>query len=273
MINQITSGDCLAILPEIPEGSIDLILTDPPYVTALADLYKSWNLSNHDFEVLADQLNRILKPNGSIAMFADYQTSVAIGNGFQKHFAFRFYFVWIKSHGQPIGKKQPISNVEMILVWKHKKAKTSDLTFNPQFEPGKAYRKFYKGINLTRKKHNGYLTDNLTGERYPTNCLYYPAKDNLVKSERIEGMPCQKSIALVGYLINTLSNSGDLVCDPFSGSGTTAIVCYRLSRNFICIERDPGFYRKSVKRLKNEMAQGNLFGENINEKINKTSGH
>ena len=80
MINQITHGDCFNLLPEIPAGSVDLVLTDPPYITALADLYKSWNLSNHDFEVLVDQFNKILRPSGQIAIFSDYQTSLAIGN-------------------------------------------------------------------------------------------------------------------------------------------------------------------------------------------------
>ena len=259
MIDQIHHVDCFDLLPEITENSIDLILTDPPYITALADLYKSWSLSNHDFEVLADQFSRILKPDGQICIFADYQTSLAIGNAFQKHFAFRFYFVWVKNHGQPIGKKQPISNTELILVWKHKKTKTSDLTFDPQYKPGKAYKKFYKGVNPTRKMHNGYLTENVNGDRFPTQTLYYPAKDNFPKSERIEGIPCQKSLALIAYLVKSLSNPGDLILDPFSGSGTTAIACHRLDRKFICIERDSIFYTKSVKRLENEMAQGNFF--------------
>jgi len=262
VINRITSGDCFDLLPSIPAGSVDLIFTDPPFVTALAGLYQSWNLSNHDFEVLADQFNRILKPFGQLAIFSDYLTSLAIGNAFKKYFAFRFYFLWIKSHGQPIGKKQPISNTEMILVWKHKKAKTSDLIFNPQYETGTAYRKVHKAGNLTRKKYNGYLTENVTGDRFPTQTLFYPAKDNLPKSERIEGMPCQKSFALIGYLVNSLSNPGDLILDPFSGSGATAIACYRLNRNFICIERDPKYYAESIKRLENEMAQVNLFAKN-----------
>jgi len=270
MINRITQGNCFSLLPEIPESSIDLLLTDPPYVTALADLYKSWNLSNHDFEVLADQFKRILKPNGQICIFADYQTSLAIGNAFQKYFAFRFYFVWIKSHGQPINKQSPISNVEMILVWKHKKAKTSSLTFNPQYSPGAAYRKLHRGGNPTRKKHDGYLTDNVTGDRFPTNCLYYPAKDNLPQSERIEGMPCQKSIGLIGYLIKTLSKKGDLVCDPFSGSGSVAVACHRLGRRFIGIERNPIYFQMAQERLKNELAQTDLFsnGETSRARLN-----
>jgi len=257
VIDEIIQGDCFALLPTLPAGSVDLIFTDPPYKTALADIYKDWN--GVDWDRLGSEFDRILKPSGQVALFADYQTGLAIGNAFQKYFAFRFYFVWVKNHGQPIGKKQPISNTELILVWKHKKAKTSDLTFNPQYEPGRAYRKLFNGENPTRKKHNGYLTNNVTGDRFPTQTLYYPAKDNLPQAERVKGMPCQKSLALIGYLVKSLSNPGELILDSFSGSGTTAIACHRLDRKFICIERDSGFYTKSVKRLENEMTQSNLL--------------
>ena len=261
MINKIHPADAFDLLPSIPAGSVDLIFTDPPFVTALAGLYQSWNLSNHDFEVLGDQFNRILKPTGQIAIFADYLTGLAIGNAFQKYFAFRFYFLWIKSHGQPIGKKQPISNTEMILVWKHKKAKTSDLIFNAQREPGKAYRKVHKAGNLTRKKYNGYLTENTTGDRFPTQCLYYPAKDNLPELERTDH-PTQKPLALCGYIIKSLSNPGDLVLDPFTGSGSIPVACHRLDRRFIGIERDPIYYDIARNRIDYEMSQVNLFAKN-----------
>jgi len=257
--SKIVCGNCFDVMPEIETESVDLIQTDIPYLTALADLYKSWNLSNHDFEVMADQFNKILRPNGQIAIFADYLTSLAIGNAFQKYFAFRFYYVWVKSHGQPVGKKQPISNTELILVWKHKKAKTSDLVFNPQYESGKAYRKLHKAGNLTRKKHDDYLTQNQTGDRYPVQTLFYPAKDNLPESERMAGFPCQKSIGLIGYIIKTLSNPGDLVLDPFSGSGSVAVACHRLARRFIAIERDLKYYTESADRLERERSQTDLF--------------
>jgi hypothetical protein len=136
------------------------------------------------------------------AIFSDYQ-SAAIER-FSERLCLSIVFLWIKSHGQP-GQKQPISNTEMILVWKHKKAKTSGLVFNPQYQPGAAYRKFYKGGNPTRKKHSDYLTENLNGDRFPIQTLYYPSKDNLPESERLPGFPCQKSIGLIGYLINSLS--------------------------------------------------------------------
>jgi len=257
LINKITPGNNIDILPEIESNSVDLILTDPPYITALADLYKSWNFRNHDFEFYAEQFNRILK-DGQIAMFSDYLTSLAIGNAFVKHFRFRFYWTWIKSNGQPVNKKQPQSNVELITVWAKKKAKTKDLVFNPIFEKGLPYTKKHKAGNKTRKQEKDYTTVNKTGDRYPSQTLYYPSKDNLPMIERTNH-PTQKSINLVGYLIRTLSNEGDKILDPFSGSGSVAIACHRLKRNFICIEKEPGYFRESRQRLENEQCQGRLF--------------
>jgi len=257
-INQITLGNNVDILPDIESDSIDLILTDPPYITALADLYKSWNFRNHDFEFYAYEFNRILKDTGQIAIFCDYPTSLAIGNAFQKYFRFRFYWTWIKSNGQFVNSKMPRSNVELITVWAKKKAKTKDLVFNPIFEKGLPYTKKHKAGNKTRKQEKDYTTVNRTGDRYPSQTLYYPSKDNLPQSERTDH-PTQKSIGLCGYLIKTFSNEGDLILDPFSGSGSVAIACHRLKRDFIAIEKDLDYFRESRQRLENEQCQGRLF--------------
>lgn len=247
-------GNSRDLLPEIPSGSADLVLTDPPYLTSLADIYKSWNLKNHDFEFYADQFARLLKPTGQIAIFSDYLTGLEIGNAFQEYFKFRFYWVWIKSNGQPVNKKQPRSNIELILVWKKKNALTGDVTFNPVYRPGTPYRKTHKPGNPTRKKSKGYETVNLTGERWPEQTLFFPSKDNLPQAERTSH-PTQKPVGLVGYLIKTLSSEGDLILDPFAGSGSVAIACHRLNRRFVAVEKDSAYFRESVNRLEAERNQ------------------
>ncbi|MCK4448913.1 MAG: hypothetical protein KAW56_17750, partial [Candidatus Marinimicrobia bacterium] len=118
-LNKIHLGNAIDLITEIEGKSIDLIFTDTPYITALADLYKSWNSRNMDWEFYAEQFDRVLN-NGQVAMFSDFQTAVAIANAFQKYFRFRFYFVWVKSNGQPVNTKQPRSNVELIHVWAKK---------------------------------------------------------------------------------------------------------------------------------------------------------
>lgn len=257
-LNKIHLGNAIDLLPEIEDKSVDLIFTDPPYITALADLYKSWNSQNMDWEFYAEQFNRILKDNGQVTTFSDFSTAVAIANGLQEHFRFRFYWTWIKSNGQIVNKMQPISNVELITVWAKKKAKTRDLVFNPIFSKGLPYRKKHKAGNLTRKREKDYVTSN-NGDRFPSQTLYYPSKDNLPVAERTNH-PTQKPLGLCGYIIKTLSNNeGDLILDPFSGSGSIPIAAFRLKRDFIAIEKDLQYYKDSIKRLEIYQNQGELF--------------
>ena len=256
-LNKIHLGNAIDLLPEIESKSIDLIFSDPPYLHSLADLYKSWNSRNMDWEFYAEQFNRVLKDNGEVALFSDFPTAVAISNAFQKYFRYRYMWVWVKSNGQIINKMQPISNVELITVWAKKKAKTKDLVFNPIFEKGLPYTKKHKAGNKTRKQEKDYITES-NGDRFPSQTLYYPSKDNLPVAERTEH-PTQKPLRLCGYIIKTLSNGGDLILDPFSGSGSIPIAAFRLKRDFIGIEKDPEYYRESLKRLEVYQNQGELF--------------
>lgn len=256
-LNTIHLGDCLDLLSKIEDKSVNLLFTDPVYVTALADLYKSWNSRNMDWLFYAEEFNRILKDNGQVALFSDFPTAVAIANGLQEYFRFRFYWTWIKSNGQPVNSKQPISNVELISVWAKKRTLTRDLTYNPIMEKGLPYRKKHRAGNKTRKKEKDYITES-NGDRFPSQALYFPSKDNLPVVERTEH-PTQKPLALCGYIIKTLSNEGDLILDPFSGSGSIPIAAFRLKRFFLGIEKDPEYYRESVKRLENETNQQRLF--------------
>ncbi|MCK4446650.1 MAG: site-specific DNA-methyltransferase, partial [Candidatus Marinimicrobia bacterium] len=231
--------------------------TDPVYITSLSELYKNWNSRNIDHLFYAEQFNRVLKDNGHVALFSDFPTSVVIANALQKCFRFRFYWTWIKSNGQPVNSKQPISNVELISVWAKDKSLTRDLTFNPVMERGLPYRKKHRAGNRTRKMEKDYVTTS-NGDRFPSQTLYFPSKDNLPVSERTEH-PTQKSLGLCGYIIKTLSNEGNLILDPFSGTGSIPIAAFRLKRFFLGIEKDPEYYRESVKRLEVYQNQGELF--------------
>ncbi|MBU4444554.1 hypothetical protein KJ656_05660 [bacterium] len=254
-LNRIYHGDCLELMTDIDSDSVDLICTDVPYVRSLAGLY-DWEISFPDF---AKEFNRVISSTGGqIAIFSDYPTGVAIGQAFEPYFRFRYFYVWKKSNGQPIGKMQPISNVEIVTVWCKRNTLTRNLTFNPIMRPGLPYSKKHKAGNPTRKKEKDYITNNTNGDRWPDQVLNFPSKDNLPEAERT-GHPTQKSLGLCGYLIKTLSNECDLILDPFSGSGSMAIACHRLKRNFLAIEKDPVYFRESRQRLENEQCQGRLF--------------
>ena len=258
MINQILLGDSFVLLKEINSKSINLIFTDPPYLKSLKSLYKDWEIE--DFDLLANQFDRILKDTGQIAIFGDYLTQTAIANAFQNYFSFRFHWIWLKSCGQPVNKHQPISNVEIISVWKKKNTKTRDVIYNPiPLEKGKPYHKKFSYNNPTRKGEvKEYTTENKTGERYPTQILRFPSKCNLPRSERTKH-PTQKPLALCRYVIKCLSAEGDLILDPFSGSGSIPISAYLENRNFIAIEKDPNWWQESIDRLELYQKQTTLF--------------
>lgn len=254
--NKLIYGNCLDYLPEIDKNSIDLIFSDPPYVKALADLYQEWHETNHDWEVYGEVYSRILKPNGQVAIFSDFKTAVAIAKGFQDYFKFRYYYIWQKS-GQPVNKKMPRKNTELILIFKPKKALTSDLTYNPIFSKGKPYVKKHKAGNKTRKSDKSYITKN-KGKRYPDQIIKAPSKDNMVKSERTDH-PTQKPLSLCKYVIKTLSNPGDTVIDPFAGSGSIPLAGLELNRQFIAIEKNHKYFKIAKSRIENYNNQQSIF--------------
>ena len=260
-LNTIHVGNCFDLFSQIEPKSVDLIFTDPPYTTkSLAELYK-WN-DDLEFHVLSWYFNKILKDNGQLCIFADFFTAVEVFNSFQNYFRFRFWWIWNKPLGQPVGsgKKQPISDCELLLVFCRKKAKRMDLTFNYQdiYTPGEPYKKEMRHQNRTRKKHQPYETVNETGDRYPKQVLYYPSKCNLPKEERTSH-PSQKPLGLCEYIIKALTNEGNLVLDPFTGSGSIPIASHRLKRHYLGIEINPEYYQEAMKRFETEIKQEVLF--------------
>jgi len=254
LINQITFADCFDLLPEIQAESVDLICTDPPFEKSLRDIYADWN-NGLNWSQLAMEFDRVLKPAGQVALFCDWSTGQMITTALRDRFKFRFIWIWQKTTAQPINKKMPLAEVELITVYSKKKSRLKDLTFNWKdiAEQGEPYRRTYNRTNNTRKPIRPYVSES-NGIRYPRQILNFPTKCNLPESERTDH-PTQKPVGLCGYVIKALSNPGDLVCDPFSGSGTTAIACHRLGRNFICIERDWAYYEMARDRLEREKNQ------------------
>lgn len=255
-LDRIHFGDCFDLMPSIETDSIDLVLSDPPYVRSLSDLAPALNGQLIDWKVLSDQFYHILKPNGQLAMFADLLTATVMINSFDKHFRYRYHWVWQKPNGNPVNKKQPLVEVELMLVWCKKEANTKDLIFNHEAisTPSKPYNKQTIHQYITRKSHKQYTTENSSGRRYPKQVIRFPSKCNLTKEERkiAKPFPCYKPVALCSYLVKALSNPGDIVLDPFSGSGSIGVACKKLGRKFIAIEKDPDYFQKSVDRLEAE---------------------
>ena len=244
-------GDCLQIMPNLPAGSIDLILCDLPYGTTSC----RWD-TVIPFEDLWQNYNRLLKPNGTIALFAAQPfTSRLISSNLRNY---RYSWVWIKNNvtGFAFAKCQPMRKYEDICIFCSPAYRRKDnganlrepWVYNPQGlkkrdKPIKEIRRsgagdfVYKGKGLCDKVYERQWTG------YPHNVLHFDR-------DKIRYHPTQKPVALLAYLIKTYTNSHAVVLDNCMGSGSTAVACLEVgNRKFIGIEQDPYYYQIACNRI------------------------
>ena len=236
-------GDCLELMKNIPDGSVDLVLTDPPYGTTAC----KWD-SVIPFEPMWEQLNRIIKPNGAICLFGSEPFSSALRMSNIKHF--KYDWVWQKPRGTGHlnSKKQPLRDVENISVFYKKQC-----MYNPQYGYGKPYSALKAG-KKTKLSESGkttygtfmngaeYRNDN-SGFRYPKQVIKFGVV------ERGTMHQTQKPVALLEYLIKTYTNEGETVLDFTMGSGSTGVACVNTNRHFIGIELDEGYFNIAKRRI------------------------
>jgi len=229
-IDKIYLGDCLEIMPSIPDKSIDMILCDLPYGTTAC----KWD-TIIPLEPLWGQYKRIIKDNGAIVLTASQPfTSILVASAID---IFSYSWIWEKEQGVNflLSKKQPLKVHEDILVF----SKTQTI-YNPQMTSGKPY--------ISGKGTSGDVTNNVIKIQTHNNGTRYPK--SIIKINRQTGLhPTQKPVALFEYLIKTYTNEGDLVLDNCAGSGTTGVACQNLKRNYILIEKEPKYYDIILKRL------------------------
>ena len=240
-------GDCLEIMKTIESGSIDAIITDPPYGTTAC----KWD-SVIDFDLMWQQLNRIIKPNGAIVLFGSQPFTSALIMSNPK--GFKYEWIWQKTKGSNFQtlKHQPWKMHENILVFNAKGV------YNPQKytvsedkidkrknvnDPLTNKDGVYGKLNRTRKKDDG--------TRYPNSI-------QTVKNPNNNSLhPTQKPVALMEYLIKTYTNENETVLDFTMGSGSTGVACKNTNRNFIGIEQDENYFDIAKKRI--EEAKYKLF--------------
>ena len=241
---QLYQGDCLEVMKQIPDKSVDMILCDLPYGTTACKLD---NII--PFDKLWEHYERIIKDNGCIALFGQGLFYVDLVNSNRK--MFRYDLVWDKvlTSGFLNAKRMPLRRHEQIAIFYK-----SLPTYNPQFTNGKPLHS--KGISYRYKelKNQNYgvfhTTDDLrkgSTEKYPTSILMFPKPHPSVSKHRTE-----KSIGCLEWLIKTYTNEEDLVLDNCMGSGTTGIACKHLNRNFIGIEIDEKYFNIAKKRIEEE---------------------
>ena len=235
-LDTITCGDCMEWLKTLPDGCADLVLTDPPYGTTNCD----WDV-RVDMVALFAELWRVLKHNGALLMFA--QNPLAAELIVQERKRFRYEWVWekVQPGGVLAAKRRPLRAHELILVF---------------------YRAspIYNAVQVYGQKGEAYTSKHVARD----GGCYGSQKGGAVTvggSERFPrdvvkiGRPgdgfhhTQKPQALCEMLIQQYTHRGELVVDPFAGSGTTAVAARATGRHFLSCELDAGYHAKAVERV------------------------
>ncbi len=245
--NTILKGDCLTQLKKLPSGSVDMIFADPPYNLQLEGDLKRPDNSHVDavddawdkfdsFETYdrftrrwLAECRRVLKDNGTIWVIGSYHNIFRVGTAIQDlGFWILNDVIWRKTNPMPNFRGRRFTNAHETLIWAGKSAEQKRYTFNYDA---------MKALNEELQMRSDWLLPICNG------------------GERLKGKdgakvhPTQKPESLLHRIILSSSNQGDVVLDPFFGTGTTGAVAKRLGRNWIGIERDAGYIKAATKRI------------------------
>lgn len=236
-------GNCLELMKEIPNDSIDFICCDPPYGTTSI----KWD-EILDFNQMWEQYGRIIKPKGVICLFGSQPFSAQLICS--KLEWFRYELVWNKNKcGSPgLAKYRPMKTHENILIF----YKETGGTYNPQMEKGEPYSRTSKNPEgyVSKRNPHGYGLKPVKsftneGTRYPKSVL------NISRdfSAQQQVHPTQKPVPLMEWLIKTYSNADETVLDNCMGSGSTGVAAVKLNRKFIGMEFEQEYYEIAKQRI------------------------
>lgn len=251
-LNTIYNEDCLVGMSRIPDGSVDLIISDLPYGVTK----NKWD-SVIPLDELWKHYKRVIKENGAIVLFGQGMFTARIMLSNEKWY--RYNLIWEKD--RPTGflnaKKMPLRSHEDIVVF-YKKLPT----YNPQFWEGKPLHGMGNKFRNVQSVNNNYgkfdRRKNPSAKR-EGDTKKYPRSVLSFKKEHPPIHPTQKSVELVEWLVKTYSNKGDTVLDSCMGSGTTAIACLNTDRQFIGFELDEEYHKLSLERIENHKQQLGLI--------------
>jgi len=225
--------DCLEFLKLIPDNSVDLVVTDPPYnISQKKDMkldgriivknFGDWDF-NFDPEPVLAELRRVLKPNGQIYVFCGTLQIPQYMRIFQEKWFFRNLLVWYKTNPPPrLSKTNFLFANEYIIYAIKEKGKPSLSTFN---------------FSSQSTMHNTFVSGSLQG------------RERLKGNDGRAIHPTQKPLAILKKLIELSSKEGDVVLDPFMGIGSTAVACKELKRKFMGCELNPKYVEWAKIRL------------------------
>ena len=223
---QLIHGDCLEKMKDIPDGSIDMILCDPPYLKAYSTGHrkgvdrKTTEIQNDrvfNFDAVFTEYKRVAKPDAHIYIFGCWQTSAYFAETLAKYFKLKNRLIWVKNNWTAGD-----------LFWTY----------------GQSYEEIWYASNGRKKLNGGRDRD----------CLFYPR----VAGKQQQHLN-QKPVEMLEYLIAKSTNESELVLDSFMGSGTTGVACQHLNRNFIGIELDEGYFNIAKQRIEKAHGTRELF--------------
>jgi len=235
---EILLGDCLELMKDIPDGSVDMILADLPYGTTS----NKWD-AVIPFEPMWELYWKVLKPTGVIVLTASQPFSSALIMSQPKYF--KHEWIWLKNRGSNFANtvREPMKEHEQVLVFSKGK-----WTYNKQMQErtGAGLDRVKYNVKFESKSENyrefaGRTENQLSDLRVPSSWQKFNCEVGL--------HPTQKPVALFEYIIKTYSNEGDLVLDNCAGSGTTAIACLNTKRQFIVMEKEQKYYDIILKRV------------------------
>ena len=232
-------GDCLEIMPSIPDKSIDMILCDLPYGTTAC----KWD-SVIDFTLLWKQYNRVAKDNAAIVLFSSQPfTSTLIGSNILN---FKYCWVWDKvtARGHLVAKYRPMQQTEDIVVFSKGKHNYYPIMIERPKDKWKVSKEFKKTDIIKSTGETEYKTYK---HWFPKNVLQF-SNANATNDKPLH--PTQKPIALYEWLIKEFAKEGDLILDTHLGSGSSRIAAYKAGLDFTGIEIDKEYFEASDKRFK-----------------------
>ena len=247
---QLMQGDCLERMDEIADGSVDMVMADPPYGTTAC----KWDTCI-PFEPMWAQLKRVIKPNGAIVLFGSQPfTSVLVMSNPKM---FKYEWIWEKGRaaGYLHAKNKPLKAHENILVFSrgttvHESQSLNRMPYYAQMVDGVPYTKNQKTANTGRLNHKPSKCNfDFVGTKSSSSQRYPRSVQKIVSHNVGNSHPTQKPVPLMEYLIKTYTNEGETVLDFCAGSGTTGVACCNTNRNFIGIELDPEYFKIAQDRI------------------------
>ena len=228
-------GDCLERMKEIPDESVDLVLTDPPYGTTAC----KWD-SVIPLESMWKELKRITKSNSAIVLFGQEPFSSVLRLSNIKEYKYDWIWDKVKPGAFATAKYAPLKQHELISVFYEKSG-----SYNPQMVNRDKVKKskIYSSSDSALVKYNDGV-ERTYDQLYPKTII---VESNAAQKGKVH--PTQKPVALMEYLVKTYSNEGDYVLDFCVGSGTTGVACVNTSRKFIGIEQDEGYFKIAQDRI------------------------